>query len=168
MAKEMNKETLAANLQMLDKRGEQTLEAVKQNDPAAAEKLEKIGNLLRDESFAKAFACTNSAQEAVALFVERGVELTADEVTALAQQIRDLAQKLVENGGELSEEELENISGGLSAAEWGGMAISASPGAVLGGLIGSAICPGVGTGIGAAIGAAIGGGLFAFFNWLSK
>lgn len=147
MAKEMNKEALNASLRMIDKYGERNIELLRQQDAAAAEKMEKVGELLKDEAFIAAFLAADSAEEAAALFVGRGVEMGAEETTQLAKQIVSLSNKLLENDGELTEEELEQIAGGWN---WAAFGVGLAGGAAVGAMFGSMVGP-VGTAVGAVV-----------------
>lgn len=170
MDKEMNLEALNANLRMVDKQGEMNLEKLRWEDSAVAEKIEKMGELLKDEQFAKTFLAVDSAEEAVALFAGRGVEISEDEVGALAKQIATLSQKLVQNGGELDEDDLERIVGGAWSGE--DAVTGAGVGLLVGGVIGGIICPGLGSIVGivggAGIGTAIGGVVSSIGKFFSK
>ncbi len=66
-----------------------------------------------------------------------------------------ICQKLVENDGELSEEDLEMIAGGISESSIDSFLVGFF--GVIGAAVGTIICPGVGSYIGTAIGGAIGG-----------
>ena len=139
---------------MLDKMGKASLEQLKATDPQQAEKLEQLNSLLKNEDFCQKFVSCPDAQTAVTLFADHGFLLSEEEAAALMVYIKDIAAKLIENDGELSEEELELISGG---AAMGGIM-----GTICGGLLGFALgflfgCPGIGAVIGASIGASIGG-----------
>ena len=107
----VNQDKLKASLRFLDKQGEMTVETLKVNgqDVSKAEKLEE---LFKDEDFVKELAPTSNAAEAQAVFAAHGLELTPEEVKAISQQCAGCIKKLEENDGELSEEDLEQISGG--------------------------------------------------------
>ena len=162
MSKTINQEKLNASLRMLDKMGEQNLELMKAADPQQAARQEQASVLLGDESFCKQlFSCADT-QAAVQLFADRGLDLTEDEVKLLLVQIYAIAKRLMDNDGELSEEDLEQISGGHSAAEvWAVGTLSFWSLMGLGGKIGSAIgtcvLPGAGTAVGTVIGLVVGG-----------
>ena len=154
MRKPINQEKLNASLRMLDKMGEQNLELMKVTDPQQAHRLEQLGTLFGNEDFCQQFVSCPDAQTAVTLFADHGFLLSEEEAAALMVYIKDIAARLIENDGELSEEELELISGG---AAMGGIM-----GTICGGLLGFALgflfgCPGIGAVIGASIGASIGG-----------
>ena len=151
MYQTINQEKLNATLRFLNKMGETNLDQQKSIDPAAAERLEKLGKLLNDEDFCKQFILCSDQQTAVTLFAQHGLALTVEEVEALATQLKAIARKLVENDGILSEEELEQIAGGMSTNTAIGCGVVGS--AVGGAGIGTLICPGIGSLIGALIGA---------------
>ena len=158
MSKTINQDNLNASLRMLDKMGEANLEQLKRTDPALAERMEQLGALSRNEDFCKQFLSCPDKQAAVRLFADHGLVLTEDEVEMLALQINSLTKKLMENDGTLSEEELEQISGGnlldgICYGTAGGLAFAAA-----GAAIGTLFCPGLGSIIGAVIGG-LGGAL---------
>ena len=167
MSKTINQDNLNASLRMLDKMGEANLEQLKRTDPALAERMEQLGALSRNEDFCKQFLSCPDKQAAVRLFADHGLVLTEDEVEMLALQINSLTKKLMENDGTLSEEELEQISGGgwlegICYGIGGGIGFAA-----LGATIGTMFCPGLGSIIGAAIGGAIGTIGWGLFGGLS-
>ena len=152
----VNQEKLKASLRFLDKQGEMTVEMLKANgqDVSKAEKLEE---LFKNEDFVKELAPTSSAAEAQAVFAAHGLELTPEEVKAISQQFAGCIKKLEENDGELSEEDLEQISGGVFGGDTTGLMIEfGTASAVIGAYAGTLVCPGLGTAIGAVIGAAVG------------
>ena len=155
MSKTINQEILNATLRFLDKQGEATLEQLKTTDPAKAEQMEKLGALLSNEDFSKQFIACTENQAAVKLFADNGLAVTEGEAEALMAQVKAIAQKLLDNNGELSEEDLEQIAGG--AASTGVIAGVATASAVVGAGIGTMICPGIGTAIGAVLGGLFGG-----------
>lgn len=148
MNQSINQNNLKATLRMLDKMGEASVEQMKYSNPAQAEQMEKLGALLSDESFRTAFLSCADKQAAVQLFADHGLTLTAKEVELLVLQIKTIAQKLLDNNGELSEEDLEQINGG----SWLEGVPAGIVGALAGGAMGSCVCPVVGTIIGALIG----------------
>ena len=158
----INQEHLNASLRFLDKQGEATLEQAKLTNPELAEKLEKLGTLLQNEDFCQQlFACADN-QAAVKLFGDNGLVLTEEEVDVLFLQIRTLVKKLLDNNGELSEEDLEQIAGGGWLGAFLGVIGGASAGfsaAAIGSLITIALVnmvPGIGPAIGFAIVGAVG------------
>ena len=81
--------------------------------------IEKMKAVFADEVFVKNLFELETAAEVQAALKEKGVELTEEEILG----IRDLLGK-VENG-ELSEELLEQVSGGSILAAIGGIAAAA-------------------------------------------
>lgn len=154
MNKTINQGNLNASLRFLDKQGEAILEQLKTTDPAQAERLEKLGKLLSNEAFCKQFVACTEKQAAVKLFDDNGFAVTEGDVEALMAQIKAIAQKLLDNNGELSEEDLEQIAGGGAST---GLVVGVSVGsAVVGAGIGTMICPGIGSAVGAVLGALLG------------
>ena len=159
----INQEKLNASLRYFDKMGEQNLEQLKAADPDAAQQVEKLNAVLRNEEFLQRFVVCANKQEGVKLFADYGFTVTEEEVAELAAYTMKIANKLMEHDGGLSEEELEQIAGGWT---WSGFIAGLASGAMMGSVIGSA--GGIGIAIGAvAIGAVVGaiaggviGGLF--------
>ena len=147
----INQNSLNASLRFLDKMGQSNAEMLKQTDPEQGERMEKLGALLANEDFCQKFISCTTKQEAYKLFADNGSDLTEEEINGLALQIKALTQKLIENDGELSEEDLEQIAGGMSTNTAIGCGVVGS--AVGGAGIGTLICPGIGSLIGALIGA---------------
>ena len=162
----VNQEKLKASLRFLDKQGEMTIEALKSNghDTSKAEKLE---DLFKDTAFVKELAPTASPAEAQAVFAAHGLELTIEEIKGISQQCAGCIKKLEENDGELSEEDLEQISGGSFRNAFNHAVAGAAIGAVIGCIAGSVICPGIGSIIGAAAGAVIAGMAVGFASFFS-
>ena len=155
MTNMINRENLNGSLRMLDKMGEMELQRMKENDPAAAEQMEKLGNLLGSEDFCKQFAACADNEAAAKLFADNGFAITAEQVEALMTQIKAIGQKLVDNDGELPEEDLEMIAGGAAKKNEGALkGIMYTSGGIFGLSLGSAILPGVGSFIGWMIGTA--------------
>ena len=71
---------------------------------------ERLNELVEDRQFAKALGAAESVEDMVRLLGEYGVNVTAEELEGLAAS--------VPAGGELSEEDLENVSGGLIYPRW--------------------------------------------------
>ncbi len=67
-----------------------------------------IDNLAQDKAFLEKILSLQTPEEVQNAFKEKGVELTIEEVEILAQTVKSTA----ENGGSLSDEILQNISGG--------------------------------------------------------
>lgn len=155
MNKMINMENMNASLRMLDKMGEMTLHHMKETDPAAAEQLEKLGNLFNNEDFCKQFVACENKETAAKLFADNGFALTMEQVEALMTQLKAIGRKLVDNNGQLTEADLEMIAGGEGAGltENAAKGIMYASGAVAGASIGTAICPVLGTVIGFFLGA---------------
>ncbi len=66
----------------------------------------RIEEVANDEAFLDQLINADSIDEAQKLFAERGIELTQDEVENFAKQVSN-------SQGELDEESLEAVSGGL-------------------------------------------------------
>ena len=73
------------------------------------EREEKLKELLKDEFFAKELSTKIEAEDAQKYFAEHGVDFTMDEMKAMGKALNLAAEK----GGELSEDELEQVSGGF-------------------------------------------------------
>ena len=76
------------------------------------ERVSKLKELIANEDFAKELFGKQTAEEAQALLKDNGVEFTLDEVNQIGDGIRIIAKKQAE-GGELSEADLESVSGGV-------------------------------------------------------
>lgn len=97
----------------------------------------KISELFQSEAFQKEAESCKTMEDFHALFTAKGVEITLDETIDLISQIAEKKQQ--QDNGEISEEDLENVAGGLALT--GAAAIAA--------------CVGLGVvGIGVAAGAA--------------
>jgi hypothetical protein len=69
----------------------------------------KLAELMRDEPFMKEILEATTVKEVKGLFKERGVEITDSDIEFLAKVIAQVDK----NEGKISEEDLENISGGV-------------------------------------------------------
>lgn len=181
MTKTINQDNLNASVRMLDKIGETNLAQLKLVDAAQAERMEKLGELLKSQSFLDQFIACPDLQAAHKLFEDNGLLLSQEEMDGLMLQIKTFAKKLLDNDGVLSEEDLEQVAGGLSAGAINGGAIGVFFGVAAGFFKGSAIgasigsvVPGFGTAVGGVIGAVVGalagagvgGGIGALVEWL--
>ena len=76
--------------------------------------------LMNDEEFARRAAEITTADELISLAAEADLVISPEDAEDIMQQVAD------KRGGELSEEELENVSGGLgylaTCAVFGGVA----------------------------------------------
>jgi hypothetical protein len=176
--------TKAENLQntayMLQKRKDMMLEQARQEGEIPAS-VEKYLELMNQESFAKEFANCASEEAVKELFDRNGIDFTAEEIDAILIGIGTMMQKLEENDGELSEEDLEMVAGGWSwknfltgvvAGLVGGIIMTAAcvaaivavgatggvatPLVIAGAAKAIAVGAAVGTAVGAAVGAALG------------
>lgn len=73
------------------------------------EKEQKLAELFQNEQFKKEANELKTAEELQRLFASYGLELSLDEVYSLCEKIALNMEK-----GELSEDELENVSGGFA------------------------------------------------------
>ncbi len=71
---------------------------------------EKLSLLIKDKDFVVKLAQTKSDEEAVKLFVDNDCELEAEKVKI----VRDILNSLIEGEIEISEKDLENVSGGIN------------------------------------------------------
>ena len=73
-------------------------------------KMEKIKEVFADEQFVNELMEMDSVQEVQAALHEKDLDLSEEELNAT----REVLIKMAENGGtELSDEELENVAGGI-------------------------------------------------------
>ena len=72
---------------------------------------QELSGLFRDEGFKAEIAGLTTVEDLQAAFVRHGVEMTAAEVAELCGTI---AQHVGIHSGELGEEALENVSGGIA------------------------------------------------------
>lgn len=152
----VNQENLNASVRYLDKVGEANMEKLRESNPELAERLDKLGSLFGSEDFCKQLAACADKEAAAKLFADHGFEITMEELEALMAQIKGICRKLVENDGELSEEDLEMVAGGaISESTIDSFLVGFF--SVIGAAIGTVICPGIGSYIGAAVGGAVGG-----------
>ena len=104
--------------------------------------VKKVQELLGSQEFVKELTNTATIEEAQELFKSRGVETTEDELKMLG----NLINKIRENKGELSQDELDSaVGGGVSsvAKKAEGVFIGGLGGLLGGGLVGAGV--GVGT-----------------------
>jgi hypothetical protein len=72
------------------------------------EKIKKINELINSEEFADEIENLETIEELQAAFKNHGVEMTADEII-------DLGTKIAVSGdGEISEDDLKNVAGGVN------------------------------------------------------
>lgn len=70
---------------------------------------EKMKELFQDQAFLEELFSKESAEDAQALLKERGVEMTVEELNQFRKTLMD---RMEGGGGELSEDDLENVAGG--------------------------------------------------------
>ena len=71
---------------------------------------EKLNELMEDQQFAEKLGAAESVEDMVRVLGEYGVTVTPEELDGMLTA--------VPAGGELSEEDLENVSGGLIYPRW--------------------------------------------------
>ena len=71
----------------------------------------RIKEALSDESFTKELFALETAEEAQVKLREKGIELSLDEINAIPKTLR----KMYDSNGELSEDALEDVAGGVIA-----------------------------------------------------
>ena len=128
-------ENLINTARMLEKRSAMLMEQARMEGevPASAE---KFMELLHDEAFSKEFF--NCASEAAVkeLLDRNGVDFSMEEIDAIMVGVGTTLQKLEENNGELTEEDLEQVAGGWS---WGGFFKGIGLGIVVGAIMGAIV-----------------------------
>lgn len=67
-----------------------------------------INELLENEEFSEKMSTTETTEEVIKVFADYGVAVTEEELDAAVAYAK-------ENGGELSEDELNNVAGGVVA-----------------------------------------------------
>ena len=72
----------------------------------------KLAELMQDKAFMEKVLEATTEEEVKKLFSQRGIELTDGDIEFLAKAIA----KAAKNEGQLSEKDLENISGGGNAS----------------------------------------------------
>ena len=98
---------------------------------------ETIREVFSDEAFVKALFALETPEEVQSALKEKNIEFSIDEIL----KIRDLLLKTTENGGVLSDEELQEVSGGLvvCASVIVGIVLSAGFFAGVGALLGAGV-----------------------------
>jgi TRAP-type uncharacterized transport system fused permease subunit len=69
---------------------------------------QEIKELFSDEAYVSSLLALDTAEEVQASLAEKGLDLSEAEITSLL----DTLQKYAESGGELSEADLETVTGG--------------------------------------------------------
>ena len=80
------------------------------------ERVSKLKELITNEDFARELFGKQTAEEAQALLKDNGVEFTLDEVNQIGDGIRIIAKSQAA-GGELSEDDLKSVSGGVDMGD---------------------------------------------------
>ncbi|MDR3332261.1 MAG: hypothetical protein LBT08_06500 [Synergistaceae bacterium] len=75
----------------------------------------KAKEIFSDEAFVTSLLKLETAEEAQKALKARGLEVSLEEVKAIG----DVLEKAAENGGKLSEDELENVAGGFHSGREG-------------------------------------------------
>jgi hypothetical protein len=70
---------------------------------------QEIKNIFSDEAYVSSLLALETAEEVQASLAEKGLDLSATEITTLLDSI----QKHAQSGEELSEADLETVTGGL-------------------------------------------------------
>ncbi|MBQ9359824.1 MAG: hypothetical protein IJT96_02170 [Lachnospiraceae bacterium] len=76
--------------------------------------MKKLGELLKDQEYAKKLFDLETAEEVKAELDSKGISLSIDEVNELARLMNEASDKVKSNNDELTEEELESAAGGLT------------------------------------------------------
>ena len=90
---------------------------------------ERIKEVFSDEEFVKELFSKETPEEAQALFVEKDIDVTIEEIVKLGEFVANKLQQ-IENGesAELTEDELADVSGGVVAALYIGVMIAINVG----------------------------------------
>lgn len=72
----------------------------------------KLESILKNEEFVAKASTIATAEELQALFAEFGLELTVDEVIYFCDLVAKEKERMDANGGELCEDDLDNVAGG--------------------------------------------------------
>ncbi len=72
---------------------------------------DKIGELFQQDAFKKDANECKTMEDFHSLFIKNGVEITEDETIELISQIAEKKQKM--DNGEISEDELDEVAGGI-------------------------------------------------------
>lgn len=75
-------------------------------------KMEKLNELFADAAFAEQVRTLDTAEELQALLAEKGIELTQEEFEAMLEACEKL---MGQADGELTDEQMEDVSGGVTA-----------------------------------------------------
>ena len=73
---------------------------------------ERMKEALVEEGFAERLLSLETPEEVQAAFKEKGVEMRVEEVLLFRDMLVEMVEKTVQRGGELSLEDLDEVSGG--------------------------------------------------------
>ncbi len=147
----INQKLVDANIAMMNKKFDLELENYLE-DHELTPKEAKLNELKDNEAFMKKVVQSDTPKEMQEVFKDAGVDFTMEEVTDFIKAVQDGANKILNATEELSDDELEQITGG-SLGRILGWVVSA----VIGVAIGVAIAAATIATCGAAL--AIGGGI---------
>lgn len=77
------------------------------------DKYEKLTQLMADEAFVEELLAIEGAEKVQKFLIEKGIELTIEEIIAWGDAIR-----AADSGDELNEDALDNIAGGVIRFPW--------------------------------------------------
>ena len=109
---------------MLEKRSGMMVERARM-DGTLTPAEEKLVEHLEDKAFVQKLLNCGSAEAVKNLMDQNCIDIAMEEIQSMLAMIGTLAQKLEENDGELSDEELETVAGGWS---WMGALVGAVAG----------------------------------------
>lgn len=78
--------------------------------------VEKIIEILSNQELWNKFAGCTSKEEAAALLAQNGVEASVEEIREAVMQMVEKKPEFVGQNGELSDEDMEQVAGGLTNA----------------------------------------------------
>ncbi len=106
-----NTKVIEANVAMYNKKVNMEAEKYLQDNEVTAAEM-KMYELKDNEAFVKKLAGANNAEDVQKIFAAEDVTLTAEEANAFAEELKQTGGKLVNATEELTEDELETITGG--------------------------------------------------------
>ena len=114
----INQENLNASMRLLSSMSEMGLNQLREIDPEAAKRQEQMNALFEDQDFVNKFMACEEKEAMIQLCAEYGCVMTMEELDALLVQVHGTLKKLVDNDGELTEEDLEQVAGGGMFADF--------------------------------------------------
>ncbi len=167
----MNQNLINANVAKLNKKIDMQMDAYMEDNELTAED-EKILAAKEDEAFMKKVIACNTPEEMQKIFEEKDIHWTIEQVNEFCKATQDAVNGVLKASEELSDEELDEITGGVShLRKIIGSVVLGLIGAAVGVLIGVATVAtgGIGLAIGVGIVSAIAiGGVAAFCPFLVK